>query len=271
MKSKVNKILIGVVVLLVGAMGYLSYRYVVVLNEKPKCDDIVVDDKPSRDLIEDEVEPLYNILATFGDNRRPNQFFKNSKVLFKDLDDEFKNALVWQQLNPDEVNNATYSSLNDANKKDVNMYSSIDKFLEAEYGDYPTHYIYDINYDTLNIMYKRVFGLDKTLDLKEESFDTNTCFVRNNDLLCIAMDGGYIFGGGNMRFASASKSNDTIMIYTYDFILDDSVTIDTDDIETYLNNLPLNEYKKHARKYKSVFKEDYNGNYYWYSTEPVEE
>lgn len=24
-------------------------------------------------------------------------------------------------------------------------------------------------------------------------------------------------------------------------------------------------------KYKSVFKEDYNGNYYWYSTEPIEE
>ena len=87
MKSKVNKILIGVIVLLVGTMGYLSYRYVVVLNEKPKCDDIVVDDNPSRDLTEDEVEPLYNILATFGDNRRPNQFFKNSKVLFKDLDD----------------------------------------------------------------------------------------------------------------------------------------------------------------------------------------
>ena len=42
MKSKVNKVLIGVIVLLVGAMGYLSYRYVVVLNEKPKCDDIVV-------------------------------------------------------------------------------------------------------------------------------------------------------------------------------------------------------------------------------------
>ena len=38
MKSKVNKILIGVVVLLVGAMGYLSYRYVVVLNEKTKCE-----------------------------------------------------------------------------------------------------------------------------------------------------------------------------------------------------------------------------------------
>ena len=203
MKSKVNKVLIGVIVLLVGTMGYLSYRYVVVLNEKPKCDDIAVDDNPSRDLTEDEVEPLYNILATFGDNRRPNQFFKNSKVLFKDLDDEFKNALVWQQLNPNEVTNATYSSLNDANKKDVNMYSSIDKFLEAEYGDYPTHYIYDINYYTLNIMYKRVFGLDKTLDLKEESFDTNTCFVRNNDLLCIAMDGGYIFGVGNLRFASA--------------------------------------------------------------------
>ena len=87
MKSKVNKVLIGVIVLLVGTMGYLSYRYVVVLNEKPKCDDIVVDDKPSRDLTEYEVEPLYNILATFGDNRRPNQFFKNSKVLFKDLDD----------------------------------------------------------------------------------------------------------------------------------------------------------------------------------------
>ena len=89
MKSKVNKVLIGVIVLLVSTMGYLSYRYVVVLNEKTKCDDIVVDDNPSRELTEDEVEPLYNILATFGDNRRPNQFFKNSKVLFKDLDDEF--------------------------------------------------------------------------------------------------------------------------------------------------------------------------------------
>lgn len=50
MKSKVNKVLIGVIVLLVGAMGYLSYRYVVVLNEKPKCDNIVVEDKTSREL-----------------------------------------------------------------------------------------------------------------------------------------------------------------------------------------------------------------------------
>ena len=76
-----------------------------------------------------------------------------------------------------------------------------------------------------------------------------------------------MFNGGDIRFGGAEKIDDIINVYVYRLKLGETNNIGYEDLE----KLSDAEYRKYAKKYKSVFKEDYNGNYYWYSTEPVEE
>ena len=91
--------------------------------------------------------------------------------------------------------------------------------------------------------------------------------MKYNDLLFVTFEGGTAYSNNDMRFEGAEKINNTINIYSYYLVLGNNNNLEYSDLET----LSDTEYKKYAKKYKSVFKEDSDGNYYWYSTEPVEE
>lgn len=159
-----------------------------------------------------------------------------------------------------------YSKLSEKLQEEIQKHASMEKYLENEFGNSYAAAIdvNNTNYSEINKTYKKIFGLDKNMKLENKTdLGTDECIVKYNDLLCVFFEGGYMFNGGDIRFESAKKIDDIINVYVYRL----KSNLDYRDIE----KLSDAEYGKYAKKYKSVFKEDYNGNYYWYSAEPVEE
>ena len=240
-------------------------------NDNSQVKDNKIEDREK--LTADDVKSLNDILTLayslteFGSGEFTT-IYSNKKMMFENLEEEYKNAMTWEILSPIQAM-GKYSKINEASKKDINKYSDIEDFIgyelmkigEPSYG-FATD-IYDTNYNEINATYKKLFGQDKNVKMEDARFNGNSCYVRNNDLLCTAdIIGGYDFSIST-RFIDAYKEDDTIVIYNYYLNAGDEL-VDFDAMSDA-------EFKNYAKKYKSVFKEDYNGNYYWYSTEPVEE
>ena len=231
-----------------------------------------------KQLTKDEVEYLYDTLEYFADDSIKNEFFDNTKVTFDTLSTNFKDTLAYLRTQKNEVWDRSsgykfgleYSKLNEKLQEEIKKYASMEKYLKSVFGDSYAAAIEvnNTNYSEINKTYKKIFGLDKNMKLENKTnLGIDECIVKYNDFLCVTFEGGYMFNGGDIRFGSAEKIDDIINIYVYRLKLGETNNVGYEDLE----KLSDDEYKKYAKKYKSVFKEDYNGNYYWYSTEPIEE
>ena len=231
-----------------------------------------------KQLTKADVETLYNYMIKYKDNGEAfEDFFSNTKVTFETLTTEFKETLAYNKTSHEYLwdRNAGYkkniknSKLSDKLQNEILKYPTMEKYLESEFGNSyeAIMLVIDTNYTEINNTYKKIFGQDKNMKLENKTFVPDSCQVKYNDLLCVTFEGGTAYSNNDMRFGSAEKIDNTINIYSYYLILDNNNNLEYSDLET----LSDTEYKKYAKKYKSVFKEDSDGNYYWYSTEPVEE
>ena len=234
-----------------------------------------IKENEAKELTETEVADLYAILKRNKDGYGGtiNEFFKESKVTYNDLSTFFKYFLTWKSLDLKPISKTFHSKISTANMNDINKYDTIDDFLKSEYESkgipvtYPNGTIYNTNYEEVASAYKKIFGSDKNVPLEDAETFYLSCYVRNNDYLCMAMDaGGGLESANEFKFVNAAKQNNTITIYNLivaeSKLIEDKINID---------NLSDKNWQKYGKKYKSVFKEDSDGNYYWYSTEPVEE
>ena len=244
-------------------------------NEQSKEED---KKQEVKQLTKADVETLYNYMIKYKDNGEAfEDFFSNTKVTFETLTTEFKEALAYNKTSHEYLwdrnkgykKNIKNSKLSNKLQNEILKYPTMEKYLESEFGNSyeAIMLVIDTNYTEINNTYKKIFGQDKNMKLENKTFAPDSCQVKYNDLLCVTFEGGTAYSNNDMRFGSAEKIDNTINIYSYYLVLGNNNNLEYSDLETLSNT----EYRKYAKKYKSVFKEDSDGKYYWYSTEPVEE
>lgn len=175
------------------------------------------------------------------------------------------------------------SNLNETNMND--LYNACEgTYATYTSKNYIVNGVYDVNYDSLNASYQKIYGLTNNMTKKDYTDLNNAyCFNQNGDMVCLSGEGGSTSGWFDARFDSALKYTDYIEYYNYFAYCSDEAGTDYehcyDQNNKVLGDVPTDgitkasdaEFKKLAVKYKTIFKEDSNGNYYWYSTEPVTE
>ena len=145
--------------------------------------------------------------------------------------------------------------------------------------------------------YKKVYG--NKYDIVRNNIDTNMAYIYNYDSADDCFYGHFYDGGGvspslEHQLIRAEKSEDGKEIYTYEYFL----LIHVNNVYSYSNVKVSEDYyklgtydaykledgnytfdenvfnyfkDKGMKTFKNTFKLDANGNYYWYSTEPVNE
>ena len=221
----------------------------------------------------------YNILLTiqscydiefylYGKNKKTKNYINKKYVIKKRKLKHLNNIIYIECFNP-----LYYVAKHKKYFNDLSIVSLISKFtprqfmIMSRFYNIPDDTIYNTNYEEVASAYKKIFGSNKNVPLEDAETFYLSCYVRNNDYLCMAMDaGGGLESANEFKFVNATKQNNTITIYNLivaeSKLIEDKINID---------NLSDKNWQKYGKKYKSVFKEDSDGNYYWYSTEPVEE
>lgn len=159
----------------------------------------------------------------------------------------------------------------------------------------PTVDKYDM--EQLKAKYKAVYGAES--EIIKQDIETNLGYVFEYDAQDDCYYGHYYAGGGGFPFVSLTSAYsceanaDKTEIYLYEYYISacgmdgkiysdstryneiDQATVTLNDSERLYNNVTedklIDNYKENkAGKYKHTFKKDSEGNYYWYSCEPVQ-
>ena len=221
-------------------------------------------------------------------------FFQYKNITLSNLSDFEKFAISFTYLNPEHVDLTSCSDFNKLTKYNNinNLYSSCvnSKSNIADYADSLLNGAYtglfNLNFKDLQKDYQKIFGNDVLLS--ENFSSTNLGYVckynsNSQNMLCTLGT-----GGGNtperafVETDYALKYSNYIELYDYyiniDFS-DNSMSYDKDFKNVannkytgqydYSQNLKLDELKKIGQLYKHTFKQNSDGSYYWYSSEPV--
>ena len=207
--------------------------------------------------------------------------YQNKTITLNDLDDEDKVRIAFAYNLPSYANNYyfgesynRYLVIDDELSK--NVYTESGTFSEEEYNNYLNDnygissktpiLLFDVNYDYLNKSYQEIFGYNNEMPKASFSSLDGSCLYSSkiNDYICYQTSTDYLSVGGNYSaIEKAIKYEDYVEIYDYYLQFKGESGIKIDNIEK--------ETIKQGVYYKHTFKQNKDGTYYWYSSEPVKE
>lgn len=242
-------------------------------------------DKKINDNIDESeaIEYLKTIPVTY-DNE--NNIFGNKKIIIDDVSQKILLGNIYSNL---EINEVSGSGKNDFDESNCNSSDGIYAFNKCYFeGDVSTKNYY-FKRDFLIDKFNKVYGRNVET-LSDESF-TNDDFCRCD------IKNEYYFCRCNDSFANIGYSKNLIMLDSYEKNGDDIVInikylfakyesgdesgnmyvniYDRDGgsmigyTHSFSNEIIFGTYKDKASIYKSIFKKNIDGSYYWYSIEPV--
>lgn len=231
------------------------------------------------DINSDEVQKLYNeILKSnkiYGEENWNESFYKDEKVTYNELSNIEKNIAVLQSIEDSDTVSMDTKNVNKSKlyyKNDVGIASTAKVYSKQ----------------LIEARAKQLFG-EQNQNIQWKTIDNNFGYIYD-----YVDEQYYAYGyqGGGFGCPVASYTNlidgekDKENIYLYDkFIFSESTPtnvyfytssskanlIDQTNIYKELDEATvLDKYGEKAKKYKHTFKKDSDGNYYWYSTEPIE-
>lgn len=266
-------ILVIIILLLLGMVAVIGYKYYEKVENVPNDQGTTLSEDGLKnlesDLVYNDPKVLYSSGIIKMDNIPESQ---QVNITLK----KFQNSVVYDCEGIKKTTNINASNVEEA-------YASCQKNYEDYVNNnYIVNGVYNVNYENLNTNYKNIYGLTNNLAKKDYTkLDNAYCFYKNGDIICFNGEGGSTSGWYDARFDSALKYTNYIEYYNYFAYCANSAKDDYshcyDQNNNVLGDLPSDgitkasdsEFKKLAVKYKTIFKEDSNGNYYWYSTEPV--
>lgn len=233
------------------------------------------------------IPKIYDDFDSYSDNH----FYMDKLISYDSLSDESK--LYYAYKNIDKVERKWLSNCEELKSyyfNEENLYKTClnnEAIIKKEYSC-EEWYFQNVNRETLQESYHKMYGLDKEMPLKTFTMSyTGICLYskEKNDFLCFA-----IAGGDETMDRAATKLEKAIKYHNYIEIYDRYIWIDYSETSANYNK---SYYKSRFTKelinseeskseyisreiydkgalYKHVFKLDTNDNYYWYSSERVE-
>lgn len=225
--------------------------------------------------IDDEVvKELYeNQKRNHRDNSFRKSYYEDKYVTFNDLD---KETIVYL-ANPSHIlltkDNCEFYTNEIENGKNLCEY------LEAELvvDDIISYFIVDAK-DFENKV-KKVFGNDKAVNLSEfkefKIYEDCTYYEKAGNYLCSHYNTAVPIGDySEMKIIKATKKGNILTIYDKFFVRNEvgqicrnknctkKITVEVNDFDDYF---------EYAQTYKHTYIQDKEGNYYWFSSEPVDD
>lgn len=249
---------------------------VAVVKENKQSDYIKIVEKSPIEITElalDDalVEELNGFLILNQERFFNTGFYDGKKMTYNDLQE--KNAMVYQQ-NRIEGHAVTFHSCEEA-KKYPNIYEVCQKDSSWVVGEDASYYRF-FSYDDFNTLYKKMFGNDKNAEKISFNiyYNTQCDFYENLDeYLCYNLPAGWYAEEAEFtKLIKVQKVNDWIEYYDiYVYGGYDGTYKDLKKKEKISNILIWddNSLVEKGQIYKHIFKDNGNGEYYWVSSEPV--
>lgn len=254
--KKYITIIVILVILLIGSVGYIVYSEFI--NE-----DEIVENKEKEDIKETEESrklglELFNNLITLRDGYNDYLFIPYLKE------------------------NITYETLNSPGIVLENLISESDKYINRNYDEEKcieqviddsivpedeTYYnecnVYYVEKDIIDEIFHKTFGLNKTIDYNNTYLSCGIFKEKDNKVYVFNITGcgGMSEGIPYINYDYSLFNNNDLEIYVDYIFIEGATEIEKDTKDLFLEN--------EISKYKVTFKKDFNGNYYWYSSEIV--
>ena len=179
-------------------------------------------------------------------------------VFIYNLDNEQKQAnSKIEELNA-EINN-TQENVNNINTV-VNETESVNEIKNSTEKDIKL----DINSEQIQLLYKYIPAMNTN------KIEVNA--YQNKKVTKDSLSNKYLLGYAFSNFKLASSENESS---EQTDVIDSKVDVkqimqqeNENTIKQTSDNL-VSKYQNNMKEYKHIFKKDVNGNYYWYSTEPI--
>lgn len=223
--------------------------------------------------LEDEtVVNLLDFLRLNEDGKFKNGFYEDKKVTYEDIIEKNAMAYYYNRIESKEIK---FSSCIDA-KKYPNIYDLCQEDSSWVVGEYALHYeLFEAK--LLEEAYKKTYGEDKIFE--KNDFDVYTALTCNyyenlDEYICHTRPTGWYNDEAEAtKTIKAEKVNDWLEIYDY-YVYGgyDGTYKDYKKTQKISDKLVWdnNDLIEKGTIYKHLFKLNKDGEYYWYSSEPID-
>lgn len=252
------------------------------------------------------VNELMEKIIPFDENLNSNEeeynyMFADEKVDINNMGSHLMFGMIFQELIDNDFGDKKYYRVDledkefidengeydpEAYQKYVNDQNNWVELKESEYCgpqcDAEFYYYYKINKKVIHEYAVKMFGVDK---LKDDTYVINYgeyCEYSNDEYYCKASAGGGT-GIANyvLKYDRYEKKDDEIYIYQKAYYVENDLNKDGYNVSTYYQSndktyyedveLEFDDklYEKHGTIFKTTFKQSKDGNYYWISSEPL--
>lgn len=219
--------------------------------------------------------------------------FSNIKIDHNNIGNGLKFGMIYRELLRTGYDGVKYyrpQFEEDENLEDDIDWDDINNWEEIEESEYlgpqedgSIKVYYEITREKVHEMARDMFGQDTLIDGDYTLSPAEGCSFRNDEYFCHNFAGG---GTGvdfyMTKFDHYEKEGEDIVIYQKAYWLANSdeteklivaASCDSEnvtEIDDYSSEFDETLYQKYGRMYKSIFRKNSDGKYYWISSEPVE-
>lgn len=239
-------------------------------SEKVDSKPVVTINTEVLDINSDLVKDIYAYNQINRERETEKDFYQDKLVTFNDLSDAYKFDLAFRFINFER------SVKHDISTCDfLKGYSLYDYCLQDSEYILSFHYFSVVKKD-LEESWHKIFGTNNPLPLGEFTVsEVLQCEYseENDDYLCfMGMVGGYWVPEQYTKLIKAEKYGNTITLYDqYILFAEDYLTYKDPEEKIKLGDSWDEKLIEKGQLYKHTYKKDKNGNYYWVSSEPIDE
>lgn len=199
-------------------------------------------------------------------------FYENKLVRYDDIAEKDKFLLTWMSDGYEEQEKEVTTC------EDLRGFNDIYKAC-VEDPDYILvgNIFWSVNTESFLTKYQSIYGSDKNFARKKYWVIAKNCeFNANDEMLCYTLPEGWMeLDYEYTKIEAAKKYINSIVIYDRVLFLDYSSekigTYRDSELKEKLSDNIDDSLIMEGSLYKHTYRLDKNGNYYWYSSEPVEE
>ncbi len=219
-----------------------------------------------------------------------NYMFANNKVDYTNVDNILKFAMVYRELLRNGYDDVKYYRFKHEVSLDVVYdWGDIKNWMEideSEYSgplaDYTTKFYYKITKEKIHEMANLMFEEDTLVDGDYLLSFVDECSFRNDEYFCHEVAGG---GTGNDEYLTELDhyefNDNNLVVYQKAYWIEKDYdtgkyniapSIESEilaQLDDYDFKFDEDLYRKYGRMYKSIFRKNSAGTYYWVSSEPV--